>query len=601
MSQDGYEQQHSWYPTDPQQPPYQDPQQQHYQDPNQQNWDWTAYQEQGHQEQGYQEQGFQAAVEYQQGPGGYQEPAAYQDPTHYQDSTGYQEFYAAPTETMPPVPPVPPAVGETAAAEDPTAEPAVEPAAAPPTRSRRGGSSGSGGSGGSGGSFLDKAKAALLSTDGTPDKRALLIRGAAGIAALGVLITAGVVATSGGDGHHSAAAAPPSSDTGFAVAHTRIWNAQPAAAPQPGTDDTLTGSWLLADAVVRADSSGVHAYDLAGGKPTWSLDAPAQGAVPCGLSPTVNSAGLGGVLFRPAADPKTPCSTLVLVDTKTGKAAWTKQLSTTTNPYAAHVSVLDDKVIAVADDHVAAWAAADGKDLWQYAGPGKYCTLSGGAGPGTVLVHASCADSNPGDQMVALATADGKQLWAHGLDGPPKTATVLSADPVAVLTTGDQPTDAKLLSFDQNGNPTAGIPVVSDLGRLAADTGTFDPVPSIFFQGHDAVSTLTTGDGRTTVVAYDLTSGKASWQTPVPEKGSVRAVALDNGSLVLATEERVGQPAHLSRFALAGGQETAGGNFPPATGSLLSSGRLMIGSDKVVVVPTHSSNFGTATAFQAKG
>ncbi|MDH6143840.1 hypothetical protein P3T35_005875 [Kitasatospora sp. GP30] len=622
MSQDGYDYQHSWYPTEPNQQPQPHPDG----TGEQQQWAWQGQQEQQpYQQPGTGEYGAEHGSGYQgesAGQYGYPQPPAaapeYPAGTEYQapyQDPHVQDMHAQATETMPQIPGEGPVTAElgtsdpfasesfpsefgTDAGAEPTGGTGARDDRDPDARPGRGRRSAAG----SGGSLRDHAQGVLdgvLAKDGSPDRRTLLIRGAAGVLALGVLVTAGVVATSGGSSHHAPAATPPSTDTGFAVAHNKIWTAQPAGAPQQGSDDTLAGSWLVANALVRADSTGVHAYDAASGKPAWSLDAPAQGAVPCGLSPTVNSSGLGAALFRTGADPKSPCTLLVAVDTKTGKAAWNKQLSNTTNPYAAHAAVFDDKVIAVGDDKVYAWGAADGHDLWQYAGQGKYCTLSGGANGNTVLVHSSCADSNPGDQMVAMGAADGKVLWSHGLDGQPKTVTVLSAEPAAVLTTGDQPTDDKLVSFGQDGNPSATIQLVSNTGRLNATSGTFDPTPAIFFQDHLAVATSTAADGKTSVVAYDLAGGKESWHTAISEKGNVRAVGLDNGTLVLATEERVEQPAHLSRFALNGGQETVGGNFPPATGSLLTSGRVLTGSDRVVVIPEHSTNFGTATAFQA--
>lgn len=441
----------------------------------------------------------------------------------------------------------------------------------------------------------------MLATEGAPGGRTLLIRVAAGVAALGVLVTAGVVATSGSDSHHAAPAAPVA-DPGFAVAHNKIWAAQPAAAPAAGTDDTLVGSWLLPTAVVRADGSGVHAYDLATGKPTWNLDAPTAGVTPCDLSPTVNSAGIGGVLFHTQADPKSPCALLAAVDTKAGKVAWTKPLSTA-NPYAAQVAVTEDKVIAVGDDKVSAWSAANGQDAWQYAGQGKYCTLSGSASGATVLVHSACVDSSPGDQAVALGAADGKVLWAKGLPTQPKTTTVLSTEPAVMLTTGDQPTDDKVLAWGQNGDPAVVIPVTdpSGGGRLDVDQGSFDPLPGVFFQDHTMVTTMAAPGGPTSVVAYDLSSGKQLWHTAVSEKGAVAAIGLDGGSLVLAAEERLDQPAHLSRFALTIGQESVGGGFPHSTGSLLTSGRVLIGNDRVIAVPGHSAIFGTASAYQAKG
>ncbi|MER7585713.1 PQQ-binding-like beta-propeller repeat protein [Kitasatospora sp. NPDC097691] len=496
-----------------------------------------------------------------------------------------------------------------------TAEEAPKPAAGARSAarsrsaSRRGGDGGSGSgsgpaSGSASGSSLSakarKAADAVLTGEHVPSRKALLVRAGAGVAALGVLVTAGLMVGAEGGG---SAAASSGGETGFTVAHSRAWSAQPVAAGQPAGDDTLVGSWLMADAVVRADGSGVHAYDRAGGKPTWSVEPPAAGAVPCGLSAGVNQAGLGAVLFRPQADPKSPCTLVAAVDTKTGKTAWTKTLADTKGAYSARVGVTEDKVVAIGDDHVVAWESADGKDVWQYTGQGKFCTLSGGVSGKTVLVASSCADSTPADQAVSLNIADGKVGWWRGLNNQPKTVTVLSAEPAVVLTTGDKPENDRVFAWGAAGDPAAEIPVVTDGGRLDVARGAFAATPEVFFEGRTMVTTLTpaNGGGPVAAVGYDLETGKQRWKVPASAKGTVRAVGIDGGSLVIAADERRDQPAHLTRFPLAGGEEATGGNFPPGTGSLLISGRVLIGGGQVVVVPEHSANYGTAAGYQAKG
>ncbi|MEV8097451.1 PQQ-binding-like beta-propeller repeat protein [Kitasatospora sp. NPDC085879] len=453
-------------------------------------------------------------------------------------------------------------------------------------------------------SLVDRARAAatsVVSADHGPGRRTLLIRAGAGAAALAVLVTAGILATGGDDGEKSDGGADTAAARSYTVAHAKAWAAKPASAA--AADDTLAGGWITADAVVRADGSGVQAYALADGKPTWTVTAPTQGAAPCGLSPTVNTAGLGGVLFRTGSDSKSPCTVLAAVDSKTGKTAWTKNLSDTKDGYDAEVSVLDDKVVAVGEDKVFAWAAADGKDLWQYTGQGKFCSLSGGAGGATVVLHSSCADSTPTDQAVALNAADGKVKWWRGLNNKPKTVRVLSAEPAVVATSGEKPTDDRIFAWGPSGDPAAEIPVTGDAGRLDTARGTFDTVPTVFFHENTMVTAVGPADGgaATAVVAYDLATGKPAWTTAIAEKRKSRAVGLDGGGLLLAVDERLDQPAHISRFALTGGQETQGGAFPQRTGSLLSTGRVLSAGDKVVVLPEHSANFGTATAFQAKG
>ncbi|WP_406112054.1 PQQ-binding-like beta-propeller repeat protein [Kitasatospora purpeofusca] len=442
------------------------------------------------------------------------------------------------------------------------------------------------------------AAEAVVAAEHTPGRRALLVRTGAGVAALGVLLAAGLmVGLEGGGSADNATGGEP----GFTVAHTRTWAA--GAAGQPGGDDTLVGSWLLAGAVVRADATGVRAYDLTDGRPTWSMEPPAAGAVPCGVSPTVNLTGLGAVLFRPRADPKSPCSLVAAVDTGTGRTAWTKSLSDAKGAYGASVGVTDDKVIAVGDSHAVAWEATGGNDLWQYTGQGKFCTLSGGASGGTVLVASSCADSTPVDQAVALNAVDGKVTWSRALNNRPRTATVLSVEPPVVLTTGEKPEDDRVLAWGANGDPATEIPVAGSGGRLDVAHGMFSATPGAFFQDRTMITTVAPANGAggsVAVVGYDLDSGKQRWRTTAREKGAAQAVAVDGGALVLAVDERLDQPAHLSRFALADGHQTVGGNFPPGTGSLLVSGRVLIGGGRVVAVPEHSTNFGTATGYRAQ-
>ncbi|MER7757799.1 PQQ-binding-like beta-propeller repeat protein [Kitasatospora sp. NPDC097643] len=502
---------------------------------------------------------------------------------------GYVQLEEAEAEEVPAVP-VPDA--------EPQPGVAVPPAAPSRGAARRGGEA-------TGSSLAAKARAAagaVVSGEHVPSRRALLVRTGAGVAALGVLVAAGLMVGAEGGG----SAAVGGGEPGFAVAHTRVWSAQPASAGQAGAgqaggDDTLIGSWLLADAVVRADATGVRAYDLAAGKPLWSVEPPAAGAVPCGLSAGVNQAGLGAVLFRPQTDPKSPCTMAAAVDTKTGKTAWTKSVSDAKGAYGARIGVTEDKVIAVGDDRAIAWESADGKDVWQYTGQGKFCTLSGGVGGKTVLIASSCADSTPADQAVALNTADGKVAWWRGLNNRPKTVTVLSAEPSVLLTTGEKPEDDRVLSWGAGGDPAAEIPVTGDGGRLDVARGTFSATPGVFFQDRTMVTTLLPASGGPAVgVGYDLDSGKQRWKAPAGAKGTVRAVGVDGGALVLAADERLDQPARLSRIPLAGGTEATGGGFPQGTGSLLVSGRVLIGDGQVVVIPEHSANFGTAAGYRAK-
>ncbi|MFF4339960.1 PQQ-binding-like beta-propeller repeat protein [Kitasatospora sp. NPDC001540] len=647
----GYPQQQPWYPQPqgyPEQQAYGE--QQVYADPQQaaQQAQAYGYPEQQAQAYGYQEQ--QAYGQYGQQPfpqqQAYGDPQAYADPQQaaqqaqaygYPQQTGYPDQFAQPPHPpaepaptpfdlpQPPHPPQPP-YGQPPAAEDapaPGAGPVTatdypQTSAEDPFAPGGTGVPASAASAASAGDaapgrerpaprgFAAKARAAVLSGEGAPSRRGLAIRVGAGAAALAVLITAGVLAVSDEDEGTPAGKAATGGSQNISVAHTKAW----AAAADPGTtgaqgaDDTLVGSWLLADAVVRADGTGVHAYALADGKPTWTLKAPADGAVPCGLSPAVNAAGLGAVVYRPGADPKSPCSTVAAVDTKSGQAVWTKTLSDTKDSYTTHVAVTDDKVLAVGEDKAYAWAAADGAEAWQYSGQGKYCRLSGNAGTSAVLLHSHCADSTPADQAVALNVSDGKVKYWRGLNNQPTMVTVLSAEPAVVLTSTANPADSRVFAWGAEGDPAAEIPLaVEGGGRLDVDSGSFATVPGTYFHGTTMFAAVVpeNGGNPTSIAAYDLATGKQQWRTPIAEKGKARPVGVDADGLVVAVDERTGQPAHLSRFALSGGQETQGGAFPQGTGSLLSAGRVHTSAGHLLAVPEHASNYGIATAFTSKG
>jgi len=336
----------------------------------------------------------------------------------------------------------------------------------------------------------------------------------------------------------------------------------------------------------------------------WALQPPKTGALPCGMSPTVNRAGIGAVLFTPKAGGKN-CTLLSAVNTATGKQQWTKTLSGTKGTYGARVAVTDSRVIAVGDSKAVGYEAASGKQKWDDGGRGKFCTLSGSGSGNTVLLHSSCADSSPKEQIVALDATSGRLGWWRGL-GAPTTVSVLSAEPAVVLTTGASENDDTIRSWDAKGNAGAQIPVARSGGRLDVGHGALDATPGVFFRGTAMAAALVPADGSTpdhgSLTVVDLKTGKQVWMAGAKEKGKVQPVGIDGDALVVATEERTDQPAHLSRFALSDGTEAAGGGFPRGTGSVLTSGRLLVDDTLVVAVPNFTSTYGTAaTGFRDKG
>lgn len=435
-----------------------------------------------------------------------------------------------------------------------------------------------------------------------PDRRTLMIRG--GIGAFAVLVVAVVGYAVAGNGSST----PPPAAAGQANlsgSHVKAWSA--AAVTAATGNDGLVGSWLLANAVVRGDGAGVTAYDTAKGSKLWTVAPPTPGAVPCAMSATVNSGGVGAVLFQAKAGTGQPCTQLVAVDTATGAAKWKATINKAGSAYGASVMVNDTRAVAVGDTAAVGYDIATGKTSWTYTGPGKYCgALTGSGTGGTLLIQSTCADTNPKQQAINLDAGTGKLVWWRGLPQTAASYTVLSAVPPVVGVHMADPTKDSIMSFSSKGDSQATINISQTAGLLDSMHGSFDPDPALFFQDNTMLAEITpggAGSGTAGLIgAFNLVDGKQLWQATPTEKGRSALVGIDSGAAVVASEERIGQPARLSHYDLATGKENPGGQFPQGTGSLLTSGRVLYRTDLVTVLPEFTIPYGTsATLFSTTG
>ncbi|MBF9073043.1 outer membrane protein assembly factor BamB family protein [Streptacidiphilus fuscans] len=458
----------------------------------------------------------------------------------------------------------------------------------------------------------DRAVAAL---GGGPngDRKTLMTR--VGIAAVALVVLGGAgiwVAGSGSSGSSpsSAAGAAAQPQANIGVNHTKSWAAPAdagATANGGNANDGLVGSWLLSNAVVRGDGLGVTAYSTTDGHKLWSVTPPSNGAVPCAMSSSVNSAGIGAVVFQSQPGGNQACSELVAVDTSSGQAKWNATLSGgNSNSFGASVTVTDSRVVAVGNS-ATGYDATTGKQSWSYGGPGKYCALSGSGDGTALLVQSTCADTSIKQQILSLDPNTGNLIWYRGLPSNAQSYTVLSADPAVVSVHMSDPTQDQIKAWDAKGNPEATIPVSQSGGTIDSTHGSFDPDPALFFAGNTMVAAVSpsaqssaAASGPAVITAFDLISGKQLWRTTAQEKGAGVPVGIDGNDAVVATDERLGQPARLSHFDLTSGTETVGGTFPQGTGSLLGSGRVLYRGSTVVALPEYTGSYSTAvTAWTA--
>jgi len=446
------------------------------------------------------------------------------------------------------------------------------------------------------------AAAATGRAPGT-DRRSFLLRAGVGVVALGVVAVAGY-AVAGHGATKKPAAGAASGQANLVGSHTKAWSAP--AVPASAGNDGLLGSWLLSGALVRGDGTAVTAYDSTKGTKLWTVAPPTPGAVPCAMSPTVNTAGIGAILFQAKSGTGQACTQLVAVDTATGKQKWTAKINKAAKAYGASVMVNDTRAVAVGDAAAIGYDVTSGKQSWTYAGPGKFCGALGGGGTGsTLLLQSTCADTSPKQRAINLNADTGKVVWWRGLPSTAASYTVLSATPAVVAVHMSDSKKDSVMSFSAKGDTQASIFVSQTAGLLDSVHGSFDPDPALFFHGSAMIAEITpagaTGSAAATtaglLTAFNLVDGKQLWQATPGEKGRSALVGIDTTAAVVATEERLGQQAKLSHFDLATGKETAGGNFPQGTGSLLTSGRVLYRGSLVAVLPEFTNPYGTSATF----
>ncbi|MEZ0089319.1 PQQ-binding-like beta-propeller repeat protein [Streptacidiphilus sp. EB129] len=448
------------------------------------------------------------------------------------------------------------------------------------------------------GPLLPRLIAAATGRAPGTDRRTFLIRAGIGAVALVVVAAAGIaVAGGGGSGSSHSAAAP--AEANLSSGHSKSW-AAPADAATTGSSDGLVGAWVTAKAVIRGDGTGVTAYDIGTGGKLWTVTPPVAGAVPCAMSPTVNSTGVGAVVFQPKAGANQPCTQLVAVDSGTGTTPWKATIATATTGYGASVMVDDTRVVAVGDSAAVGYDISSGKQSWTYTGPGKYCALSGNGTGSTLLLQTTCADTAPKQQAITLDAGTGKLNWWRGLPQDAASYTVLSATPAVVAVHMADPTKDTIMSFSDKGDTQATISSGQTAGQLDTTHGSFDPMPALFFQNGIMYAALTPPGAAATdagvLAAFTLADGHEVWQATPQEKGRSELVGLDGTAAVVATEERLGQPARLSHYDLATGKESPGGGFPQGTGSILTSSRVLYQSNFVAALPEFTSTYNTAAA-----
>ncbi|KRV49329.1 hypothetical protein AQ490_03835 [Wenjunlia vitaminophila] len=382
---------------------------------------------------------------------------------------------------------------------------------------------------------------------------------------------------------------------------TTLWKAKTAADTSPSSSTGLVGNWLSGNNFILGDEQSITAYDLKTGEKAWDVEAPESNAVPCYMSDEITSDGKAAVLFRKAsAESFHPCTLLTIIDTKTGRPVWFKDVKPGAEDGDYGDVAIDEKnnrVFAITAEMVFSYSLDAGKKNWD-AGGKEYCNITGEATPTAVLVEQTCFDS---DKTVihSLDLNNGrKSLWTYSAPGDSQTkVSILSAAPaVALVNEGSAAARGNIVAFDAKGKPGRQIPMAQAFGNLPDRTSVLGRLPRYYFTGTTMVTAVGKGSSgkSATVAAFDLTTGAEKWHQDIgtAEKGA-QILAVNDTSVVAAKEGGYDTSGKLVSIALDSGKQTEGGSFPSGSSVMtsLDFNQLVLKGDLIFGVEAYASSY----------
>jgi PQQ-like domain len=446
-----------------------------------------------------------------------------------------------------------------------------------------------------------------------PNRGGIIFAIIGGVVALALVIWGAVYFTSDGGGSNSSGGTGSGGQTGGGGGTKHTGNAYALSsqkfqispdrtllwkdAPDPGNSDTvsLIGSWFYKSTAFVGDQGTIDAYDLTNGHKLFTVQPPEADAKPCYMSDTVTDEGLAAVLYRkPGLANSLPCTLLTVIDVKTGKVQWYKDVKPDAkdgNDGSISIDATHGRVYAITSQMAFGYSLSSHKKLWQ-AGGKEYCDMAGRTSPTAIVVEQDCFDLDK-VYLYALNPATGKGEWRYPAEGDSQTrVSILSADPaVASINPGSAAARGYVVKMSDSGTPGAKVSMSQSFGNLPDASIKFGTGPDYLFNGDTMVTTTDGGSpGKTTTVAaFDLTTGKPTWnqQLGTSEK-SVQVIGFDGQNVLVAQEGGYTEQGQLISVS-ATGTPTRGGKFPDGTVEALDYNLMVARGDAIILMSSFSS------------
>ncbi|MFJ4845542.1 PQQ-binding-like beta-propeller repeat protein [Streptomyces sp. NPDC088733] len=344
---------------------------------------------------------------------------------------------------------------------------------------------------------------------------------------------------------------------------TQVWQV-----PAPAADDTLVGSWVTRELLIRASTrGGIRAYRLSDGSEAWKASLPRSAAgVPCAMSPTLSKNGTGTVAFGTDAN---SCTSLAGVDAATGRILWTSPLVDRGHRTAtsARTYLQGEVATIVSGNFLGGLDIRTGRTVWGYRARGDYCNVRASGSAGVVLVDDYCADHADQFTLRAFDGRTGKLLWAHRQRTHTDVLHAFSGSPlIASLHTPDE--DSTRVFTASGGSRKLAV------GDSQTMTGNDTDADHSARLVGDVLVTPALGADHLEVDAFDVTTGAKLWT--LHSAALATAVAGDDAVYAVSS---AGSP-QLVRLEPRTGEVTPVAALPPEV-----AGSGVVGTGTVYVLP----------------
>ncbi|MCX5013526.1 PQQ-like beta-propeller repeat protein [Streptomyces sp. NBC_00555] len=320
------------------------------------------------------------------------------------------------------------------------------------------------------------------------------------------------------------------------------------------------GQWVVGDAVVKVVDKAVTGYAVADGKQKWTLSLP---AAVCAVTRHTTADGKTVVMYRDGESTSANCNQMRLIDLKTGKEGWSKEV-----PKEGAFDLFIDPRLAITGDIVtvsrlsraSAFKLSTGDKL--FASPTEGC-MPGAypAGSGKILGIATCHDADSTVEVQDIDPATGKSTWSYRLPKGWKVNRVFSLDPIVLdLGNKNNSKERSIVVLGPDGKQRA---TVTGEGSFSTECGMNhdDSLQGCATAVVDAGTLYmpTTTDLLTAneVVAFDLGTGKAKWRVPAGDMRTIVPLKAANGQLVIYRSALDAMGGEVLTIPAGGGTPTA--------------------------------------------